>query len=165
MDRAERIAQMYRMAQTLVRLRETGQLTREGLGRSAIMSLAAAKALEEIGNQAWELDRAGEAPELGVPAHALSGLRHRMAHVYGSVDWGIIGDVVEQDVGPLRDRLREELGEAADAVDEEVEREVGYGAGLPADARPACDPATVLPADLCYGSSVLPADMDDEDGL
>lgn len=55
----------------------------------------------------------------------------------------------------------------SDAVNTFLIKSIEVG-GLPFDmrpeAKPAYDPSTVLPADPAYGSSVLPADMDDEEG-
>ena len=53
----------------------------------------------------------------------------------------------------------------SDAVNAFLVKSVDVG-GLPFDMRPSYDPSTVLPADPRFGSSVLPADMDDgEDSL
>ena len=53
----------------------------------------------------------------------------------------------------------------SDAVNAFLVKSVDVG-GLPFDMRPAYDPATVLPVDPRFGSSVLPADMDDgEDAI
>jgi DNA-damage-inducible protein J len=54
----------------------------------------------------------------------------------------------------------------SDAVNTFLIKSIEVG-GLPFDmrpeARPAYDASSVLPADPAYGSSVLPADMDDEE--
>ena len=53
----------------------------------------------------------------------------------------------------------------SDAVNVFLVKSIDVG-GLPFDMRPSYDPSTVLPADPRFGSSVLPAEMDDdEDGL
>ena len=55
----------------------------------------------------------------------------------------------------------------SDAINTFLIKSIEVG-GLPFDvrpsARPAYDSATVLPVDPAYGSSVLPAEMDDEEG-
>ena len=55
----------------------------------------------------------------------------------------------------------------SDAVNTFLIKSIEVG-GLPFDmrpsARPAYDAASVLPVDPAYGSSVLPAEMDDEEG-
>ena len=55
----------------------------------------------------------------------------------------------------------------SDAINTFLIKSIEVG-GLPFDmrpeARPAYDTSSVLPIDPAYGSSVLPADMDDEEG-
>ena len=127
MDRLSRIGQMYRMAQTLCALRSAGRLVPEAIGTDPLQSLAASKALEEIGNQAWELGKAEEYPDLGVPSRALSGMRHHMAHAYSTVDWTLVRATVSNDIEPLRNSLRRTLeadGVDCDAIDAEIARKV-----------------------------------------
>jgi DNA-damage-inducible protein J len=50
----------------------------------------------------------------------------------------------------------------SDAVNVFLVKSIDVG-GLPFDMRPSYDPSTVLPADTRYGSSVLPAEMDDDE--
>ena len=50
----------------------------------------------------------------------------------------------------------------SDAVNAFIVKSIDVG-GLPFDMRPGYDPSTALPVDSRFGSSVLPAEMDDEE--
>jgi len=66
---------------------------------------AVALRLSIIGEAASHLSKAPE----GVPLKALRGLRNRIAHAYGLVDWQVIWQITQTDIPPLIKALKAHL--------------------------------------------------------
>lgn len=54
-----------------------------------------------LGEAAGKIDSATEAALPGIPFKRLRGMRNRIAHDYGAIDFEIVWDVIERDIGPL----------------------------------------------------------------
>lgn len=62
---------------------------------------AVALRLSVLGESAHKIDRSTEAALPGIPFKSIRGLRNRIAHDYGAVDFKIVWAVTQQEVGPL----------------------------------------------------------------
>ena len=62
---------------------------------------AVAMRLSVLGESAHKIDRATEVALPGVPFKRIRGLRNRIAHDYGAVDFRIVWAVVQEEMTPL----------------------------------------------------------------
>ena len=62
---------------------------------------AVALRLSVLGESAHKIDRATEAAIPGVPFKSIRGMRNRIAHDYGAVDFRIVWAVTQQEIEPL----------------------------------------------------------------
>ena len=86
MSSENRVRLMYKYAAQLEGEMRSGEIAPERLGRSLATQWAVVKAIELIGEQAWELRKAGV--DLGgeVPLAEIAGMRHRLVHHYEGVE-------------------------------------------------------------------------------
>ena len=82
-------------------------MSRESLGRSVVHQLAATKALELVGEQAWLLDREGVDLGEGIDLATIAGMRHRMVYHYDGIDWSLVEEALFEDIPELVKRLSE----------------------------------------------------------
>lgn len=71
---------------------------------------AVALRLAVLGESAYRIDRSTEAALPGVPFKRIRGLRNRIAHDYGAVDFRIVWAVVQEELDPLVAALEAYLG-------------------------------------------------------
>jgi uncharacterized protein with HEPN domain len=62
---------------------------------------AVALRLSVLGESAHKIDKAAEALLPKVPFKAIRGMRNRIAHDYGAVDFKIVWEVTRKEIGPL----------------------------------------------------------------
>lgn len=62
---------------------------------------AVALRITVLGESAHRIDQATEAALPGVPIKVLRGMRNRIAHDYGAVDFRIVWTVTQEEIGPL----------------------------------------------------------------
>lgn len=70
---------------------------------------AVALRLSVLGESASKVDKATEAALPTLPFKHLRGLRNRITHEYGSVDFSIVWAVVQNDIAPLISTLEAHL--------------------------------------------------------
>lgn len=70
---------------------------------------AVAMRLTVVGEAARNVSAAAAAKLPAVPFHQMRGLRNRMAHAYGQVDFREVWKITQQDLQPLVDALRRHL--------------------------------------------------------
>lgn len=99
------VLRMYEHANDLASLVKSGKITPEKLGTDSLVQLATVKALELIGEQAWQLRKL--AYDLGpdIDLAEIAGMRHRIAHHYEGIDWGVVYEATFEDVPRLVDSL------------------------------------------------------------
>lgn len=102
----EHAALLYKYARQLDELIATGQLTRERLGTSQVDQWAITKALELIGEEAWQLSKAGYDLGPDIPLTEIGLMRHRLVHHYEGVNWNIAEEAAFEDVPKLVKDLR-----------------------------------------------------------
>lgn len=98
---------LFDYARQAAQLVESGEVSRESLGRSVVHQLAATKALELVGEQAWLLDREGVDLGEGIDLATIAGMRHRMVHHYDGIDWSLVEEALFEDILELVKRLSE----------------------------------------------------------
>jgi uncharacterized protein with HEPN domain len=54
-----------------------------------------------LGESAQKIDKETEAALSGIPFKGIRGMRNRIAHDYGAVDFKIVWAVTQQEIGPL----------------------------------------------------------------
>lgn len=54
-----------------------------------------------LGESAHKIDKATESLLTGIPFKSIRGMRNRIAHDYGAIDFGIIWTVIEKEIDPL----------------------------------------------------------------
>ena len=62
---------------------------------------AVALRLSVLGESAHRIDRATEAALPGIPFKSIRGMRNRIAHDYGAVDFAIVWEVTQKEIEPL----------------------------------------------------------------
>lgn len=97
----DRLRLMYKYSRELHSMIESGELTRELLGRSQLVQAGTVKYLELIGEQAWQLTRANVDLGDGVPLRQIANMRHRMVHAYEGVNWDVVEEAAFEDVPEL----------------------------------------------------------------
>jgi uncharacterized protein with HEPN domain len=63
------------------------------------------KAIELIGEQAWELRKAGVDLGRAIPLAEIAGMRHRLVHHYEGVDWNVVEAIPRDDIPALVENL------------------------------------------------------------
>lgn len=76
---------------------------------------AVALRISVLGESARKIDPSTERALPGVPFKALRGMRNRIAHDYGAVDFKIVWEVTQTEIAPLRTALRAYFGDRAAA--------------------------------------------------
>jgi uncharacterized protein with HEPN domain len=87
-------------ASTLVRTYLAG-VTFEDFWENSEKRDAVALRISVIGESALKIDKATERELPAIPFKELRGMRNRIAHDYGSVDFRIIWEVTQTDIEPL----------------------------------------------------------------
>ena len=107
----EHVQRMYRYASALVRMQESGYLTRDKLALSHHLQMETAMHFQVVGEAAAALERAGY--ELGgsIPVGDVVGLRNRVSHDYEGVNWNILEDILFEDIPALVDDLANVMDE------------------------------------------------------
>lgn len=100
-DPYEHLRLMYKYATTLNSLIESGELTRESMGRSQLVQAGAVKFLELIGEEARQLTKAKIDLGPDVPLLQIANMRHRMVHAYEGVNWNVVEEATFEDVPRL----------------------------------------------------------------
>ena len=67
---------------------------------------AVALRISVLGESAHKIDKATEAALPGIPFKSIRGMRNRIAHDYGAVDFAIVWDVAKQEI-PTRIKILE----------------------------------------------------------
>lgn len=62
---------------------------------------AVALRISVLGESAHKIDKTTEAALPGVPFKSIRGMRNRIAHDYGAVDFKIVWAVIQQEIAPL----------------------------------------------------------------
>ena len=122
----ERVRLMYGYASQMSEAVSAGQITRELLGTSFFCQLAATKGVELIGEEAWELNKAGFSLGDAIDLRAIGQMRHRMVHHYDAINWSFVEEAVFEDIPELVGLLEEscrELGIELDLEDAEDSEE------------------------------------------
>lgn len=94
----EHVQRMYRYASALVRMQESGYLTREKLGLSHHLQMETAMHFQVVGEAAAALVRMGYDLGGNIPVGDIAGLRNRVSHDYEGVNWNILEDILFEDV-------------------------------------------------------------------
>ena len=95
------VLRMFEHANELASLVETGKITPEKLGTDPLVQLATVKALELVGEQAWQLRRLDYDLGPDIDLAEIAGMRHRMVHHYEGIDWGVVYEATFEDVPAL----------------------------------------------------------------
>jgi uncharacterized protein with HEPN domain len=74
---------------------------------------AVALRLSVLGESAGKISQPTEAALPQIPFQAIRGLRNRIAHDYGAVDFRIVWTITQQEIKPLIAALESHLGPAA----------------------------------------------------
>ena len=82
----EHVQRMYRYASALVRMKESGYLTREKLRLSHHLQMETAMHFQVIGEAAAALARMGYDLDCNIPLGDMAGLRNRVSHDYEGVN-------------------------------------------------------------------------------
>lgn len=97
----ELVQRMYRYANALVRMQESGYLTREKLALSHHLQMETAMHFQVVGEAAAALERSGYDLGTSIPVGDIVGLRNRVSHDYEGVNWNILEDIVFEDMPEL----------------------------------------------------------------
>jgi len=105
-----------------IRLRHMLDATREAIGfaqghtRAHLdsdrkLTLALVKALEIVGEAAYQVSPATREELPGIPWDDIIGMRHRLVHAYFDINLDVLWRTVQDDLPPLLEELRKALGE------------------------------------------------------
>jgi uncharacterized protein with HEPN domain len=86
---------------------ESRGLTEEEFARDEVLKRAFSRSLEIIGEAAKNLPKEYKNVNKGVDWKSLAGLRDRLIHHYFGVDYGIVWDVVINELPELRKKILE----------------------------------------------------------
>jgi len=114
----EQLQRMYRYASALVRMQESGYLTREKLALSHHLQMETAMHFQVVGEAAAALERAGYELGSSIPLGDIVGLRNRVSHDYEGVNWNILEDILFEDIPVLVSDLIEIMDERGIAREE-----------------------------------------------
>jgi len=74
---------------------------REDLDRDRLLVLGLVKAVEIIGEAAWQVSQDTRNRLPGIPWEDIIGMRHRLVHAYFDIDLEILWRTVQDDLPPL----------------------------------------------------------------
>ena len=97
----DRVRLMHEYASQLCREVDAGEITGERLSSSLTAQWATVKAIELIGEQAWQLTKIGYDLGPAIMLEDVAGMRHRLVHDYEGVNWEIVKSVVLDDMPVL----------------------------------------------------------------
>lgn len=83
-----------------------GDLTPDQLKEDRRTYLAVTRCIQIVGEAGWKLSDSFKITQTSVPWPLIAGMRHKLVHDYGRVDFGIIHRVVEQHLPVLVGQLR-----------------------------------------------------------
>ena len=101
----DHVQRMYRYASALVRMQESGYLTREQLALSHHLQMETAMHFQIAGEAAAALERTGYDLGASIPVGDIVGLRNRVSHDYEGVNWNILEDILFEDIPRTRGRF------------------------------------------------------------
>lgn len=84
--------------------------TRIDLNGDRMLVLALVKAIEIIGEAAYQVSPETREQWPGIPWEDIIGMRHRLVHAYFAINLDILWGTVRDDLPPLVDALQEVLG-------------------------------------------------------
>ena len=102
---------MYRYASALVRMQESGYLTREKLSLSHHLQMEIAMHFQVVGEAAAALERLEYDLDSNIPIGDIAGLRNRVSHDYEGVNWSILEDILFEDIPLLVSDLTKVMDE------------------------------------------------------
>ena len=105
----EYVQLMHQYACTLKPWTDSGEVTKEKLGRSEILQAAVVKYIELIGEQAWELHKRSYNLGPNISFSRIGRMRHRLVHEYEGIDWNYVEEVVWEDIPELISELETEM--------------------------------------------------------
>lgn len=97
----EQVQRMYRYANALVRMQDSGYLTREKLSSSHHLQMETAMHFQVVGEAAAALERMGYDLGGSIPVGDVVGLRNRVSHNYEGVNWSMLEDILFEDIPVL----------------------------------------------------------------
>ena len=97
----EQVQRMHRYASALVRMQESGYLTREKIALNHHLQMETAMHFQVVGEAAAALERAGYELGISIPVGDIVGLRNRVSHDYEGVNWNILEDILFEDIPVL----------------------------------------------------------------
>ncbi len=83
--------------------------SRADLDRDLQLVWALVKAVEIIGEAAYQMTSASRAEVAGVPWEDIIGMRHRLVHAYFDINLDVLWKTIQQDLPPLIAALKEAL--------------------------------------------------------
>lgn len=83
----------------------TANQTLETSLANRMMKDAVAKNLEVLGESASELSPRLKDRHAHIPWRDIIGLRHRLVHHYGGIDWAVVWETIRVDLTPLLEQL------------------------------------------------------------
>ena len=83
----------------------TDGLTKEGFRSSRLHQNAIISSLEVIGEAAGHVSSDSKVALLEIPWRQITGMRHCLIHGYAVVDLDLVWQVVNEDLGPLIEKL------------------------------------------------------------
>ena len=114
----EHVQRMYRYASALVRMQESGYLTRKKLSSSHHLQMETAMHFQVVGEAAAALERLGYDLGGSIPIGDIAGLRNRVSHDYEGINWNILEDILFEDIPMLVSDLTKVMNERGIACDE-----------------------------------------------
>ena len=84
--------------------------TRDALDQDRQLTLALVKAVEIIGEAAFQISAATRAEIETIPWPAIVGMRHRLVHAYFDINLNVLWRTVQEDLPPLVAALEDILG-------------------------------------------------------
>ena len=78
---------------------------RQDLDQEVKLQLALVRALQVIGEAAWQTSAEFRSAHDGIPWSKIAGFRHRVVHEYFSIDYDVVWRVATSEMQPLIDYL------------------------------------------------------------
>lgn len=97
----EHVQRMYRYASALVRMQESGYLTREKLALNHHLQMETAMHFQVVGEAAAHLERMGYDLGGSIPVGDIAGLRNRVSHDYEGINWNLLENILFEDIPEL----------------------------------------------------------------
>jgi uncharacterized protein with HEPN domain len=86
--------------------------TRKDLDDDRLLVLGLVKAIEIIGEAAYQISEETRSSLPDIPWQDIIGIRHRLVHAYFDINLNILWQTIQDDLPPLVDTLEITLGEA-----------------------------------------------------